>query len=244
MELLTTTILKLKHQQFTSTNSNLTLFDEFLNNIYNLQIEQLHDIAQIASKQYKLNKYIPELPKKSDIALLKSVIQSNKDEDEDDDDEDEDEEDEKEEEEAKGGDDNKNNKKKKSKKDEEKEEKYQIRVLSFMLNSLSQNDNKKQIELFCSDKSLNALLKLSFESSSPRTRNVCLRLLRQLLLNEDLIKIDKKVFVNKVLLNIGQSLLSPVIASYFINDQGSNIEFIEYLSSLRLQNYIQLMDVP
>lgn len=69
-----------------------------------------------------------------------------------------------------------------------------------------------------------------------------LRLLRKLLLNEDSVKVDRAEFVQTVLVQIGQSLLAPVIASFFIpnadgqanGDESGDSEFLEYLKSLRL----------
>merc|ERR1719474_2185285 len=64
MEMLTTTVLALKQEHFVQTKrGGLSLFDRFLENVYNLQIEQLHDIAQI--EQRTLSRFVPELPRRS-----------------------------------------------------------------------------------------------------------------------------------------------------------------------------------
>ena len=77
MEMLTTTVLELKQEQIVQTKGgSLSLFDGFLENVYNLQIEQLHDIAQI--EQRTVNRFVPELPRRSH-PIFKSAIKEDAD---------------------------------------------------------------------------------------------------------------------------------------------------------------------
>lgn len=80
--MLTNLVGMLKNRQYAQTSSNLAIFDDFLREVYNLQIEQLNDISQI--QHVVMNSYVPQLPRKADMNLRSLIQTSKEDEDEED----------------------------------------------------------------------------------------------------------------------------------------------------------------